>query len=921
MKKIFYTIICLSALGFNARAQQADTRITTILDKEPANNASALNANAEATAALGESGVTGMLLALQPNGTADNTKIYDAINGLSYYVTQASKEQWRAMAARAYSKALSQLTDKYNQAFIISQLQIIGKDDAVPALKKYLTDDQLCDPAARALVKVNTPLSKAALLNALTGAEGERRLTLVEAIGDSKNAAAAGKIAALLGQDKKLDKVALYALANIASPVSAKAMGSAAGKAGFTYDESNATSSYVLYLSNLAKKGSAATAGPLANKLLENAAKAGQVQTQTAALKVLVDMHGTSSTSLLIKAMKDDNAQYRAAALKMAGGKRLTPEDVTLWLQALAHADATRKAEIITMLGNNHAQAALPAITKELKNADPGVAVAAIKAAQQIGQDKSLDKLLPMLNGANAQELVAIHDALLVMKGSTVVPKVAKALPDAGPEAQVTLLTVLSARRAHDKIDVVKPLLNSSNSVVKETALISLQSLAGPEDLEQLFGLLSKSNSDSEITETQAAIISVISQMKDPDSESAMALQQMNNAPANRKSLYFSILAAIDDKASLAAVSKAYDNGDSDIQRAAVTALAGWANNSAIRELLHIGQSTKDPGVQNHVFNGLVKSIGQSDYPAEEKVIFLRAAMDIARTDDQRNQVLEELSNNKTYDALIFVGNFLDDPHLQTAASAAVVSIALSNKDFYGADVRTILNKVMAMRRGGDGDYEREAIKKFIAEMPSDEGYVDIFNNKDLAGWKGLVGNPITRSKMDEATLAKEQQKADSIMRKGWYVKDSVLNFSGEGENICTVKKYRNFDMYVDWKIERKGDAGIYLRGSPQVQIWDTSRVDVGAQVGSGGLYNNQAHESKPLKLADNAIGEWNTFHIIMKDDKVTVYLNGVLVVDNVVLDNYWDRKLPIFPKEQIELQAHGTHVYYRNIYLKELPD
>jgi hypothetical protein len=184
-----------------------------------------------------------------------------------------------------------------------------------------------------------------------------------------------------------------------------------------------------------------------------------------------------------------------------------------------------------------------------------------------------------------------------------------------------------------------------------------------------------------------------------------------------------------------------------------------------------------------------------------------------------------------------------------------------------------------------------------------------------------LVGNPIIRSKMDAQTLSKEQQKADSIMRKGWYVKDSVLNFSGDGENICTVKQYRKFEMYVDWKIEKEGDAGIYLRGSPQVQIWDTSRVSVGAQVGSGGLYNNQAHESKPLKLADNAIGDWNNFHIIMKDDKVTVYFNGVLVVDNVVMDNYWDRKLPIFPKEQIELQAHGTHVYYRDIYLRELPD
>jgi archaellum component FlaF (FlaF/FlaG flagellin family) len=128
-------------------------------------------------------------------------------------------------------------------------------------------------------------------------------------------------------------------------------------------------------------------------------------------------------------------------------------------------------------------------------------------------------------------------------------------------------------------------------------------------------------------------------------------------------------------------------------------------------------------------------------------------------------------------------------------------------------------------------------------------------------------------------------------------------------------------EMFVDWKITEKGDAGIYLRGTPQVQIWDTSRREVGAQVGSGGLYNNQKNISKPLLVADNKIGEWNTFHIIMKGDKVTVYLNGILVTDNVSLENYWDRKLPLFSKEQIELQAHGTYVAYRNIYLRELPN
>jgi len=283
--------------------------------------------------------------------------------------------------------------------------------------------------------------------------------------------------------------------------------------------------------------------------------------------------------------------------------------------------------------------------------------------------------------------------------------------------------------------------------------------------------------------------------------------------------------------------------------------------------------------------------------------------------------ILQEATNNKTFPALVFISKYLDDPQLQEDAADDVSNIALSDKNFYGNNVKEWLNKSIQIKKGGDSDYEKVAIRKFINEMPADAGLVALFNNKDLTGWKGLVGNPITRSKMDAATLAKEQHKADSIMNKGWYVKDGILNFSGEGENLCTTKQYRNFELYVDWKIEPKGDAGVYLRGSPQVQIWDTSRVDVGAQVGSGGLYNNQAHESKPLKLADNAINDWNNFHIIMKGDKVTVYLNGVLVVDNTVLDNYWDRKQPIFPKEQIELQAHGNHIYYRDIYLRELPD
>ena len=93
-------------------------------------------------------------------------------------------------------------------------------------------------------------------------------------------------------------------------------------------------------------------------------------------------------------------------------------------------------------------------------------------------------------------------------------------------------------------------------------------------------------------------------------------------------------------------------------------------------------------------------------------------------------------------------------------------------------------------------------------------------------------------------------------------------------------------------------------------------RVDVGAQVGSGGLYNNQVNPSKPLKVADLKVGEWK-FRIRMIGDRVSVWLNGD-GYRQCYIGNYWDRSLPIFPIEQIELQAHGSKVAYRDIYIKE---
>ena len=195
------------------------------------------------------------------------------------------------------------------------------------------------------------------------------------------------------------------------------------------------------------------------------------------------------------------------------------------------------------------------------------------------------------------------------------------------------------------------------------------------------------------------------------------------------------------------------------------------------------------------------------------------------------------------------------------------------------------------------------------------EGFTALFNGKDLTGWKGLVGNPKTRAKMNKEQLAAAQSKADESMRAHWNIVDGTIVFDGKGKSLCTAKDYANFELYVDWKIKPRGDSGIYLRGTPQVQIWDPGHW----KIGSGGLYNNKKNPSKPTEIADNPIGEWNTFFIKMVGENVTIRLNGKLVTDNVVLENFWERDKPIYPSGQIELQNHGNTLYFRNVFIREL--
>jgi hypothetical protein len=213
------------------------------------------------------------------------------------------------------------------------------------------------------------------------------------------------------------------------------------------------------------------------------------------------------------------------------------------------------------------------------------------------------------------------------------------------------------------------------------------------------------------------------------------------------------------------------------------------------------------------------------------------------------------------------------------------------------------------------------------------KGFTALFNGKDLTGWQGLAMTatttaegkkrsvPLWLAKLPPDQAEKLQKQANDKVLPNWKVEDGVIYYDGKSNSLQTVKHYGNIELYIDWKIEALGDSGLYLRGNPQVQIWDINAKGNPKKVGSGGLYNNQKNPSNPIATADNPAGQWNSFHIKMIGDKVTINLNGKLVVDNTTLENYWDRGKPLPSKGPIELQHHGDRLWFKNIYVKELPD
>jgi len=920
---IFLTLTLTWALGHSnitvAQDQRTlETRVVDILTEMPAQDEGHFIKLMEEMVKLDESGFLQLTDMLQPPGKEDDSRVRYALNGLAKYVTQPGKEEERKSFTSSTIKGLERITDKSIQSFLIRQLQIAGTNDAVTILGNYVNDNTLCEPVTQALLAIKSPDAEVVLLNALKRSTGPNQITIIKALGELHSDAALKKITKIIKTDNnKLRKVCLYALANIGSLNSEKILFDAAKETEFEYDPTGATQSYMSFIMRMGEKGKIEAMERMSFYLIENAPS--NIRSQ--ALSILINFKSELGTPLLADALDNRNANYRATALQLTNSVR--GEEMTqIMLDKLDDVSPSVKVEIINALGTRGNEVAIPSILGYLDHQDPSVRGSAIKAAVLIADEQAIIPLLEVMSKGNPEDINTIKEAFFTIDNEPLVSEIYKVLDTMPATGKAALFDVLARRDPDHFVNIAREETKNSEKEIRMAAYSALIHLANAEDAKLIYKLFISHDDPDELEGIQKVILSLAKRLKDP--EQVAFLNLFSDLDPGKKAYIHAILPELGGRNALGLLLHDYYNGNENLKFDAFDILCKWKDLDVLQYLYFIILEEDHDYLRGHAMETYFKMVTRSRIPAEQKVLLYRKLIETDPGKYFTKEVISNVGSLKIFQSLLLTGQYLDNPDLQQEAARAVIQLALPSEGredgMTGTVVTELLSKAETVVSGEESQHLRQTVKDYLTRIQGEEGFISLFNGEDLTGWQGLVENPIARGNMDPEALKEAQTEANRKMHECWSANDNVIWFNGKGANLCSVKKYGDFELIVDWKITKGGDSGIYLRGTPQVQIWDTSRTNAGAQVGSGGLYNNQNNPSKPLVVADNPIGDWNTFRIIMIGERVSIWLNGQLVADNVILENYWDRNQPIFPIEQIELQAHGSNLGFRDIYIKEIP-
>jgi len=751
---------------------------------------------------LGPDAVKAIAAKLVPPTQGGDLKERLALHGLALTVARPGAEADRKMVAGALVPAMQAAKGREVKAFLIRQLQLCGKDEAVPPLARLLTSADLYEPAAQALTRIRTPKAIEAMVRALPGAKPPLRLTLIRALGSLRAKAAAPEIRKhAASPDRTLRLLALYALANIGDAASTDLLAKAAD-AKSPYERGKATTHLLLLARRMAEAGDTAACARICRALITARTAPRERHVVCAALKTLVDGVGEAAFDDLVKATEHPDKQVRAAALAMAEaipGKAMTAR----WVARLDGAEPAAKADILGVLARRGDPTARPAVLAALKENEKAVRLAAIPAVAQLGGTEALSALLGVLGGGEADEAKAVQAALMRVGGDGLVKAAAAALPKVPAASRVVLLEMLAARKATGQAPAALAAARDASPDVRLAALKALAEIADGAALPQLTGLLLAAKSGRERGAAQRAVVAAAERVPDPERRAEALLAALGTARGKPRATLLQTLARVGGSKALAAVATDTKNADPATQDAAVRALAEWHDATAAPELLRLVRGAKELKHQVLALRGYARLVAEAEAPAAQRVKMLTDAMAAARRPEEKRLVLAGLSGVGGREALAAVAAHLGDATLGAEAAIAVVKIARTpgpdGQPLLGADVVAALKKVVATAKDAN---TRKLAQATLNTIPKPDA-LNIARGKPVRASVRQQGNHAPPKAVDGNTTDKTNSAWFGARWPCWFQVDLQ-----KPETIDSAHVWWYWDSrYFQYKLEVSPDA------------------------------------------------------------------------------------------------------------------
>ena len=826
------------------------------------------------------------------------------LTALTHYV--AEHPEFQPQVSMAFLSHLGQSRAWQPRIYLLQQLQHIADHHAIETLVDLVKDPQLAHYACRVLVTIDSPACGRALLQVFPKVPEQSQQEILQAFHEMDFSGAVDLLSTV-AQDKNssLAKQARTALARLGDPRSVHLLREAVQETK-GYAHTVALNDLLTYTRALLHHGHIDLGQSIALQLIHSDAGA---QIRTAAMGLYAQSGGHETADLLWQALLDSNPVIHTAASDVVQSLKPVMVIDRLVTDYSSQPPHTRE-RLLGLLFELQDDSAKELARKSLQSDHAGESSQAIQILWHESGDNTADLIFDAVD--ENPVLIPTLQTLLVQESHKTLEK----LFDqhlGNRAAELTMMCVALAQKRHISLknNTLNSLFDSDHDPLVLAATEYLGELGTDKDIDRLRDLVEDTDGKIQSMARQSLAM-LIGRSKESSKYIKQLRKEISSAKEDEKASAMETLARVPGQLAFQNWAELFDASEPEQQPLLLNQVMVMQPLYALPWLLDRFVHSAEPKALKKETGLMLRLLGRVEGWSDLQKTVYYSHLHNKASSEFRRQIVEGLSRLQCRRARQLLSGCMADSQFTLMVSRQLLEQVTDRKEL---DPSAVVDWLSGLNPAADGDRLLNMYDRVTELNHAPAGFTRLFNGENLQGWQGLAGDIYSRRKMSEEQLRTEQARADSVMHAHWNVKDGMLYFDGKGQSLCTVKDYQNFELRLDWKIGKHGDSGIYLRGVPQVQIWDP----VEQEVGSGGLYNNKNHPDKPLVFADMPVGEWNTFRMIMQGDSVTVYLNDFLVVDHVKLENYWQRGDPIPACGPLELQAHNTPLWFRNIYIREL--